>query len=209
MYPLAFDIVPSEFKVNVIDFLKQKGMACSVFGAQYLLEALFLEGEDDYAMELMTARNDRSWAHMIYDLGSTITLEAWDEKFKPNLDWNHAWGSAPANIISRYIMGIKPLEPGFSTFLIKPQTGHLSYAAIRFPSIKGNIDVSFQTDRGSHFSLKVLIPANTNATVLIPSLGSEHPGVKLDGQMYMGEVEGDFIRLEAIGPGSHKIERNV
>ena len=26
-------------------------------------------------------------------VGSTITLEAWDNKFKPNQDWNHAWGA--------------------------------------------------------------------------------------------------------------------
>jgi len=26
--------------------------------------------------------------------GSTIAMEAWDMKYKPNSDWNHAWGAA-------------------------------------------------------------------------------------------------------------------
>ncbi len=27
------------------------------------------------------------------DTGATITWEAWDQKYKPNQDWNHAWGT--------------------------------------------------------------------------------------------------------------------
>ena len=34
-------------------------------------------------------------------IGSTITTEAWANIYKPNHDWNHAWGAAAANIIVR------------------------------------------------------------------------------------------------------------
>lgn len=37
------------------------------------------------------------------DQGSTITMEAWSLKAKPNQDWNHAWGAAPANLLPRYL----------------------------------------------------------------------------------------------------------
>ena len=60
-------------------------------------------------MSLMTATNDRSWWNMIRS-GSTISMEAWDLKYKPNSDWNHAWGSAPANIIPGYMWGIRPVS---------------------------------------------------------------------------------------------------
>ena len=46
------------------------------------------------------------------DVGSTITMEAWAAKYKPNLDWNHAWAAAPANIVPRYVLGVRPLSPG-------------------------------------------------------------------------------------------------
>jgi hypothetical protein len=87
-------------------------MACSVYGAQYLLEALFAAGRDKYAVELMAARTGRSWWHMI-ESGSTMTWEAWDAQAKNNLTWNHAWGAAPANILSRYVLGVRPVEPGY------------------------------------------------------------------------------------------------
>ncbi len=88
--------------------MQSRGMACSVYGAQFLLEALYDYGFGDYALELMTATTQRSWYNMIRS-GSTITLEAWDKVYKPNLDLNHAWGAAPGNIMVRKLMGIEPL----------------------------------------------------------------------------------------------------
>ena len=55
MMALAFDLVPEEHKKTVIDFIKSRGMACSVYGAQFLLEGLYNAGESDYAMSLLTA----------------------------------------------------------------------------------------------------------------------------------------------------------
>lgn len=91
MTALAFDVVPDAHKASVVAFIKSRGMACSVYGAQYLLEGLYNAGEAGYALQLMTATHDRSWWNMI-KIGSTITLEAWDMNYKPNADWNHAWG---------------------------------------------------------------------------------------------------------------------
>ena len=111
LFALDFGLVPADRQAKVADFVQSRGMACSVYGAQYLLEAMFKSGKDDYALRLMTAKGERSWPHMI-ELGSTMTLEAWDAKYKPNLTWNHAWGAAPANILSRFVLGVRPLSPG-------------------------------------------------------------------------------------------------
>jgi len=83
-------------------------MACGVYVAQYLLDGLFEAGEASYAIGLMTNTGERGWANMLR-VGSTMTSEARDLRFKPNLDWNHAWGSAPVNIIARKLAGIRPL----------------------------------------------------------------------------------------------------
>src|SRR5690606_16459474 len=99
--------------------------------------------------------------------GSTITMEAWGNKFKPNQDWNHAWGAVPANIISRKLMGIEPQDPGWSTFRIKPQLGGLKFASIKVPSIKGDIIVHCESNKNS-FLMKVKIPVNTSAQVILP-----------------------------------------
>lgn len=142
MFPLAFGLVPEKRKAGVASFIKSRGMACSVYGAQYLLEALFLANEDKYAVSLMSSKKDRSWWNMIQS-GSTMTKEAWNEAAKDNLDWNHAWATAPANIIPRHLMGIQPLAPGFSKIAVHPKPGNLEWANLTFPTIHGPVSVNF------------------------------------------------------------------
>ncbi len=138
MFPLAFGIVPIKNTQTVLEYVKSKGMACSVYGAQYLLEGLYNNGEADYALSLLTAKSDRSWWNMIH-IGSTMALEAWDMNYKPNADWNHAWGAAPANIVTRNMWGITPSKPGFSVASIHPQLANLTSSKIKVPTIKGEI----------------------------------------------------------------------
>ena len=66
-------------------------------------------------------------------------MEAWDDSFKPNQDWNHPWGAAPGNIIVRYLCGIRPLEPGFRKFLVDPQPGSLKYFKVKTPTPHGAV----------------------------------------------------------------------
>lgn len=169
MTALAFGLVPEENKKAVIDFIKSRGMACSVYGAQYLMEGLFRAGEADYALSLLTATNDRSWWNMIKS-GSTITLEAWDMKYKPNSDWNHAWGAAPANIIPRFVWGIEPSEPGYSRTVIKPQLGSLRNSSISVPTIKGNIEANFKLNDGIK-EFRITIPPNMDCDFVLPAKG--------------------------------------
>ena len=72
MFALAFDLVPTERQAKVADFAEGKGMATSVYGAQYLLEAMYKSGKADYALSLMNSREERSWFNMIRG-GSTMT----------------------------------------------------------------------------------------------------------------------------------------
>lgn len=158
MMALVFDLVPEENKETVTEYIKSRGMACSVYGAQYLLEGLFKAGKGGYALDLMTATHDRSWWNMIR-AGSTITLEAWDLKYKPNSDWNHAWGAAPANIIPGCLWGIVPVRPGFARAKIRPQMGDLTYSKITMPTIRGSIKAEFRMN-GSSKEYTIVIPAN-------------------------------------------------
>ncbi|MEZ5044763.1 MAG: family 78 glycoside hydrolase catalytic domain [Saprospiraceae bacterium] len=159
MMALAFNIVPDDQVKSVAAFIKSRGMACSVYGSQYLMEALYNANEADYALELMTATDDRSWYNMI-KVGSTITLEAWDMKYKPNADWNHAWGAVPANVIPRYLWGIQPQKPGYGIASIKPQLGNLKQSSITVPTLKGQIKGVYVkvNDRLQRYTIE--LPAN-------------------------------------------------
>lgn len=165
MFPLAFDLVPEARRRKVADFVASRGMACSVYGAQFLLEALYKSNEAAAAFRLMTSHGQRSWWNMIR-AGSTMTLEAWDIAFKPNLTWNHAWGSAPANIIARYLVGVRPLDPGYKKILIAPQPEGLTWFKAKVPTVRGPVIVTFRG--GPVFFYGVEVPPGATAELRLP-----------------------------------------
>ncbi|NLK55077.1 MAG: alpha-L-rhamnosidase [Bacteroidales bacterium] len=197
MMALAFDLVPPEHLSSVIAFIKSRGMACSVYGAQFLLEGLFRAGEADYALSLLTATHDRSWWNMIKS-GSTMTMEAWDMKYKPNSDWNHAWGAAPANIIPGFLWGISPALPGYSKATIRPQLSRLSYSHISVPTIRGNIVAEFRKDKESGLFI-ITIPANMDCDFVIDT--SQYQTVVLNSSRV--RPKDGILQLR---PGTNRIE---
>jgi arylsulfatase A-like enzyme len=201
MLPLAFGIVPEKHRDSVLAFVKSRGMACSVYGAQYLLEGIYRAGEGQYALDLMRATHDRSWWNMI-EIGSTITMEAWDMKYKPNSDWNHAWGGVPANIIPGFLWGIQPASPGFESVSIKPQMGDLKESRIAMPTILGQINGSYEfvNDRLTRYTLE--LPANMVGTFTPES--SSDAVVTINGQV----VNPKFGSLR-LNPGLNEIEIRI
>jgi len=159
MLALAFNIVPEKYTSGVADHIKSRGMACSVYGAQYLMEAMYKAGEADYALDLMTTTHDRGWYNMI-KVGSTISMEAWDMIYKPNADWNHAWGAVPANIIPRGLWGIQPKTPGFGQVSIQPQMGTLKTSSITVPTLKGQIKALYKKSGPRITNYTIELPAN-------------------------------------------------
>ena len=140
---LAFGLVHKGEQKRVAQYCISKGMACSVYFAQYLLEGLFKAREADAAIALITSSGDRSWLGMM-EYGATTTMEAWAVKYKPNLDLCHAWGTAPLNIISRFVLGVTPMEPGFGKIRVCPQPGSLGRVDGTVPTAKGSVRVSIE-----------------------------------------------------------------
>ena len=167
MLTLAMGITADTCRSAALNFIKKQGMACSPYGAQFLLDAVFEVNDPDYALKLMTDTTLRSWYEMMRD-GSTITTESWSHKIKKNQDWNHAWGAAPANIISRRLMGIVPTKPGFARVRIAPQTGRLGYAYIKQPTPRGIITVEIKSNGASKKRFIVEIPPNMTADIVLP-----------------------------------------
>ena len=207
-FPLAFGLVPSDRRAAVIRYLHSRitaddGMPASVYGAQYLLDGLFENGDADTALNLMTTNGPRGWLNMIH-MGSTLTTEAWSFEDKKNTDWNHAWGAAPANVISRYVLGVRPMTPGFGKILIKPELGTiLSSVDGTVPTIRGPVSIEAR-NAPKLFQLVVNIPGNVSATLLLPAPGP-NPTAMVDGKIVRGTVSRGLVKLENIGSGRHSI----
>ncbi len=203
MFAMAFGLVKDEYKKSVISFIRSRGMACSVYGSQFLLDAVYEAGGADYGLSLLTSRGERSWYNMLR-AGSTITMEAWDNKYKPNQDWNHAWGATPANIIPQELMGIKPLKPTWSLFSICPQPGGLTWADITVPTIKGSVHLKFRNHENT-FQMEVEIPANTIARVSLPLRARKYKEVQMDGQVLkiIPKEINHQLAIGEVGSGKH------
>ena len=204
MFPFAFGLAPEKKAEKVNSYIQSRGMACSVYGSQFLMDAVYDGNNAEYGLELLKSTSERSWYNMIR-VGSTISLEAWDNKYKPNQDWNHAWGAAPANIIPRKLMGIEPLEPGFRKIQIKPQPDSLEHAEIKCPTIRGDVLMSFKNKPQQSFSMNLTIPANTTADVYLP-FWLKSQKVTMNGSIVKYRQEGDFAIVEGVGSGSSVFE---
>lgn len=202
IFPVVFGLSNEKQIDSLIPFVKSKGMATSVYGAQYLLDMLYLVKEPEYAFQLLTAHGERSWMNMI-EQGTTITMEAWNAEVKPNLDWNHAWGAAPGNIIVRRVFGIRPLTPGFEIALIDPQIKSLNYGHIKHATIRGDIEFSFH--KSGRNKLKLNIKAQMPVQFKIPIEYSEAKIIKLNNEIINAQIQ-DFQNFISLDKGENKIE---
>ena len=203
MFALTFGLIPEKDVKNVVDFISEKKMSCSVYGSQILLEGLFDHGGDQHAIGLMAAKTERSWYNMIR-YGSTITMEAWDKRYKPNLDLNHAWGGAPSNIIVRKMMGVEPISPGAQHIKIHPKIGELEFARLKTSFINGSVAVECKQTENK-YSLKVEIPGGVVADIKIPaSKGSK--SLFVNGNILNANIDNGNFHLQNFPSGNHLLE---
>lgn len=138
---LSCGVIPADKAGPVADYVVSKGMSCSTYMAQFVLEALCRTGHTQQALDLMTTEGNRGWLSMM-EKGATITMEFWDltlaEKWRVP-DMNHAWSTAPLNIATRFIAGVTPLEPGFRKISVAPRLGSLTRLTAKVPTRQGTV----------------------------------------------------------------------
>ncbi len=122
--------------------------------------------------ELLGIIRDR-WGEML-DKGATTTWETF-RGFSEDLmygmwtrSWCHAWSSAPAYFLSRYILGVSPAEPGFKHALIAPQLCDLMWVEGKAPTPHGAIELRAER-QGRQISLRVSLPPAVSAEVRLPA----------------------------------------
>jgi len=91
------------------------------------------------------------WGGML-KLGATTFWEAYDPAQKGDEHFAmydrpfgkslcHAWGANPVYLFGKYILGVKPLTPGYKTYLIEPSLAGLDWIKGRVPTPHGNIEI--------------------------------------------------------------------
>jgi alpha-L-rhamnosidase len=150
MFAVNFDYVTNEQKEQIkTSVLMNKNIPAisTPYMRFYELEALCKLGEQKYVMGEMK----KYWGGMI-DLGATTFWEKYNPEntgiehyamygrpFGKSLC--HAWGASPIYLLGKYYVGVKPLQPGYKEFEVKPELGGLEWFESSVPTPKGDIKV--------------------------------------------------------------------
>lgn len=145
----------------------------SPFGSFLLYEALLHEGRTSAradAVPLIVADIRRRWGEMLA-YGATTCWETFLGFYKYTLTRSHchAWSAAPAYFCGAYLLGVRPLEPGFAKILIEPQLSGLSWIKGTVPTPFGPVTVHCREARaGEYLDILVQIPSACAARVVFP-----------------------------------------
>jgi alpha-L-rhamnosidase len=97
------------------------------------------------------------------------------------------------------IGGIRPASPGYKTILIEPIIRHgLTWASTSYDSIHGKIATAWKR-KGNRLTLDVVVPANTTATVWVPSTTilsiteSGRPVAQAEGVKFLRQEDGNAV----------------
>lgn len=113
----------------------------------YELAALCEIGEKEKVLKFVRDY----WGGML-NLGATTIWEAYDPTQKGDEHYAmygrpfgkslcHAWGANPVYLFGKYLLGVKPLSPGYKTYLIEPSLAGLQWIKGSVPTPHGNIEI--------------------------------------------------------------------
>ena len=179
---LHFDLLPTALRrkaaARMVAALKpyKGGPSTGFISTVPMMKELVRWGYVEEAYRLLNRREMPSWIYMV-EHGGTTMWERWDGWVEgrgfqnPSMNsFNHYAIGSVGEWMWRVIGGINPDEnaPGAASFVISPVPGDgLSWAKVTHRSIRGPLSVEWRIEDGS-FALRVKLPPNTTATVVIP-----------------------------------------
>jgi hypothetical protein len=81
----------------------------------------------------------------------------------------HGWAAGPTQLLTESVLGATPVDPGYSTWRVKPQPSDLGWAEGQVPTANGSLAVKWAQDTGSgKFHMQVVSPSATGGEVWVP-----------------------------------------
>jgi len=211
-------IPPPELRPKILAQLEQeivvgkKGhLDTGLLGTFVLLDLLIHENRNDLIELIMGQTTYPGWGYLIQE----TSLNTWPET------WS-GWGShvilctaTPGSWFFEGLGGIlpDPENPGFKHFTLQPGiVKSVDWVKCRYQSPYGGIVSNWKTD-GAKLTMEVTIPANTTATVFVPT--KDAAGVTESGTS-AAKAEGvKFLRTEnnaavyAVGSGAYRFQATL
>jgi alpha-L-rhamnosidase len=208
---LHMDLLPEELRAKAAEHLvrtieeKDWHLSTGFVGVGYLCPVLTEAGYPDVAYRLLENETYPSWGYTIKN-GATTIWERWDgwteeNGFQsPNMNsFNHYSLGSVGEWLYRYVAGIDAASPGFGHILIRPLPGgSLTHAGASHDSVRGRIESRWELSDG-RLRLGVKIPANTTATVHVPTADvggvteGDGPAAEAEGVMFVRGEDGAAV----------------
>ncbi|SDZ67723.1 alpha-L-rhamnosidase [Asanoa ishikariensis] len=80
----------------------------------------------------------------------------------------HAWGAGPTQVLTESLLGATAVNPGYSTWQVKPRQGDVTWAQGQVPTPSGALTVRWAQDATGQFHLQVGSPSGTGGEVWVP-----------------------------------------
>ncbi|MGD0767827.1 MAG: family 78 glycoside hydrolase catalytic domain [Tepidisphaeraceae bacterium] len=173
LMPLLTRVTPQNLRGEVTKNLqdeilvKNKGhLDTGMLGTYFLIQYLQETGRDDLLWTVVAQTTYPGWGYML-DRGATT----WWEQWNGGPSRIHACFNSLDGWFYQGLAGIRPdpTAPGFKKIIIKPAiVGDLTWVKADYDSLHGRI-VSQWEYKDARLSMHVVIPANTTATIYVPT----------------------------------------
>lgn len=219
---LSFDLLPEEMRAqaaaNLAADVKKRGnhLTTGFLGTPDLTHVLSRYGQTETAYDLLLQTTYPSWLFPV-TFGATTIWERWDSLREdgtfqnPEMtSFNHYAYGAVGHWMVTTVAGLGAAAPGYKQLLVAPKPGGgLQHASASHDTPYGRAYSGWSTN-GSAFALKVEIPVNTQAEVILPLAASaavKEGGVALDKAEGVRDTqpEGDDLRV-VVGSGVYQFE---
>ena len=191
-------------------------------GTAWVSKALSDYGYSDLAYKLLQNNQYPSWLYAI-DQGATTIWERLNGYTVENgfggnnsmNSFNHYSFGAVGQWMMAYSVGIQRDEPGFKKFILQPEpdpTGEMTWAEGYYDSMYGRIKSAWKVN-GDKLTFSVTVPANTTATLYLPTTSKNYVterGVQADeakGVTYIKYEKGKAVY--ELKSGSYKFVSNL
>ncbi len=174
VFALSFDLLDADLRRKAIEKLREgiksfRGhLSTGIQASHRLILELSKAGYHDEACALVNLRTEPSWGYMV-DQGATTIWEHWHDHIWASS--NHFAHASVGQWLWENIAGISPDEavPGYKHIVIAPKPGPgFTSCRATLDTIRGPVNTNWKVDNNI-FSLRLTIPANTTATVSVPT----------------------------------------
>ena len=95
----------------------------------------------------------------------------------------HGWSTGATGALSKYVLGISPVQAGYQSWLVQPHPGSVGWSEGQAPTAYGTLAVQWGYDASKHFHLQVQTPASTTGTIAVPVANSQQVQISINGHV--------------------------